>query len=333
MTKKKFILHFFMVAMVTLLSACIHEYPIATGNNGGGEDPTVVEGFIEINYSLSWEKIIHSIDFSTKSGRNGTHRFIVEVSKDGSRILQDVEYVDDEEFATGSFRRKLSVPLEAERYEIAAWYDRINTEGNPYFKADNLREISILNNLTTDTLAFHCAFASDILDLNGYTDNSNKTATMVKKMEMQIPAARFQIVATDVQDFITSQKEALNQGDKFTINVMFPYGCYDGFNAFQNYSFLTGNQYSLSGWMRLPFAEYDELTIGQGLLFCDKEENATIELSVVNSALVTVSKTKAFSFPVKPGQITIIKGNFLTHPVDGIFHIDHIWGGEIIYEI
>ena len=85
--------------------------------------------------------------------------------------------------------------------------------------------------------------------------------------------------------------------------------------------------------MRLPFAEYDELKIAEGFLFCDNDSETSIQLSVLNSALVTVSRTEYFTFPIKRGYITTVRGDFLTHSLNGIFTVDHIWGGEIIIEI
>lgn len=351
-----FLISFFMLASC-LFQACIHEYPVpvlypggggagesgggsGNGNDpnggggigGGGENPSTVNGYIELSYDLSWENLYHTIDFSSKAGREKNHRFIVEVSHEGNRIMHDVEYIDDEEFASGRFRRKLSVPLEAKEYKIAAWYDRMSPEGNNYFDADNLQKISIKNSSTTDTLAFHCAYSSDILDLKGYSA-SNQSKEAVKQLEMQLPGARIRIVATDVQAFITEQKEALNQGDKFTSHIEFIDGGHNSLDAFETLSFSNGEEYNLSGWMRLPFAAYEELTIAQGFVFCRNENNVNLRLRISNSALATVSTTDVFTVPVKRGYITVVKGDFLTHPIDGFFTVDHVWAGEIIYEI
>lgn len=319
-----------LMAVCWWFQSCIHEYPSITPS-GVGEDPTKINGFIELSYDLSWDHLFHSIDFQTKAARgDNSHRFVVEVSKDGKSLLHDVEYIDDEEFSNGRFRRKLSIPLAAEEYEIAAWYDRVDDNGNTFFDASNLENINILNRSTTDTLAFHCAFSHAKLDLRKYSGQS-KTVNAVQEMEMMIPGARFQVVATDVQKFITLQKEALNQGDKFSILADFSRGGYDVFNAYTGNSYHSGNTYSLSGAIRLPFAEYDEITIGQGFMFCQADGEIGMRLTVMNSALASVSQTGLFSFPVKPGFITVVKGDFLTNPLDGVFTVDNIWSGEILF--
>lgn len=328
----KLIITLLIIAIIFGLQNCIHEYPVPVNNSAVGEKPATVEGFIELNYNLNWEKLIHKVDFSTKSNSVASHRFIVEVCRDGETVIHDVEYVNDEEFATGQFERKLSLPLEAAQYEISAWYDRKGDSETHYFNADDHRAINILNTSTTDTLAFHCAYASDILDLRKYT-GEKKTVSVHKNMEMQLPGARFQIVATDVQDFISLQKEALNQGDNFTVHINFSGGTLNAFHTFNNYAYSTGEEYELSGRLRLPFAEYEEITIAQGLVFCNEDNGLSMQISVKNSALYTVSQTDYFLIPIKRGQLTIVKGDFLIHPVDGILHINNIWAGEIYYEI
>ena len=316
---------------VTLWQGCIHEYPKITPI-GPGENPSTVQGFIELNYDLKWDHLLRTIDFNTKTSTASGHRFIVEVRKEGEVVVHDTEYIDDTEFSTGKFRRKLSVPLEPKEYTIAAWYDRNNTTDEPYFNAEDLSNVVINNTSTIDTLAFQCGYASSLLDLREFADEKS-TVVAVKELDMHIPGARVRIVATDVQDFITQQKEALNQGDKFTMHMDFSSGAYDSFNIFNNNVFQSEKPLSLSGWMRLPFADYTELTIGEGFLFCRNEEDeAHMKLSITNSALVTVSKTEVFSFPVKKGYITVVKVDFLTHPLEGIFSVDHIWEGEIYYD-
>ena len=323
---------FLAFAAAALMQSCIHEYPVMTSSSGIGERPGEVVGYIELSYDLSWEEMIHTIYFSTKAASGKTHRFVVEVEKDGVEILHDVVLIDDNEFATGKLRRKLSQPLKAERYEIAAWYDRIDENDNAFFNADNLRKIRITNTSTVESRAFDCGYCSDELDLRSF-GNEKKTVETVKTMELQLSCGRFELVATDVQQFITEQKEALNQDDKFTVFIEFPDEAKDVFNAFSGSCSRSGDNYSLSGRMRLPFADYDELSIAQGLVFCKGEENIRIKLSVKNSALSTVSQTEIFSIPVRTGFNTIVKGEFLVNPLDGFFNINHIWEDEIYYEI
>ena len=105
------------------------------------------------------------------------------------------------------------------------------------------------------------------------------------------------------------------------------------YDVYAGWMVYKGASIDLTGWMRLPFAEYTELKIAEGFLFCREQDTVNVKLSVLNSAMVTVSQTDYFSFPIRRGYITVVTGNFLTHPIDGIFSIDNIWDEDIVIEI
>ena len=323
-----------------VLTGCIYEYPVPEGSKGDGRNPETVTTYLEIICEVSWERLLHKVDFSTKALPLGSHRVVIEVrdealgtinSGDG-KVVRDIVYLDDEEFAKGKIRHRLSLPLNKARYEVAVWYDKSDEDGEYYFEASDLNGIRFLKHTTFNHELYTCAYGSSTLDLtNSETENSD--GSVVKEITLEHPGARFEIVATDVQEFITQQKAALMQDDRFTANMNFRGDRNSGFNVFEGRPSTGNSQLKLSGWMRLPYDEYDELVIAQGFLFCGEgEETAEAELSVTNTALMTVSRTDFFTFPIKRGQITVVSGDFLTHPVDGVFEINSIWAGEMYFE-
>ena len=317
-----------------LFSACIHEYPHPTQGSGPGvgKDPTKVNAFIEVNYNLNWENLIYPVDFGSRADRESTHRFIIEVSQNRNPVCRDVVYLSDNEFRHARVNHRLSTALQPEDYEIVVWYDRQDSDGKYSFDVSSLFNIVLDNFSSIDADAMQCAFASDFLTLKEYKE-SEHPVSVVKELNMSIPGCRFEIIATDVQAFITEQKEALNQGDKFSVNLSFTNNAMTVFNSYSGTGIISEKPLEISGRMRLPFADYDELKIAEGFFFCEEESVVSAVLKVKNSALVSVSQTNQFEFRVKKGYLTIIRGDFLTHPVDGIFKIDTIWEDEIIFEI
>lgn len=318
-----------------LFQSCIHEYPhvIKGPIPDKGENPTTVYASVDISFDLSWEEILHYLEVETKSTRARTerpHRFIIEILKNAEIEYHSVINLTPEEFGIGRFNHTISMPLETTSHEIAVWYDFQDEEGNYHFDADELNRVCLTDFSTTNVDTKQCAYASDILDLSLYSDT--KEAGIVKELQLQHAGARFRIVATDIQQFILNQKEALNQGDKFTVFLTFSGGIHEAFNLYSGEVISGGNQ-EMSGWMRLPFDDYEELTIAEGFVFCPGENDLTATLSVKNSSLVTILQTEPFSFPIKQGYVTTIYGAFLSNPIDGIFSINNIWEGEIIIEI
>lgn len=319
----------FFIAVIWLQS-CIYDYPRASKSSHGiGEDPTTVETFIEVNFELDWQEMVHRVDFEseTKATTLRPYRFIIEVTDDNGLICHDIINLSDNEYINGRLRHRLSVPLGARRYAIAAWYDHQNDSGDFPFNADNLGNVVLLDRSTRDAEAVQCAFASDYIDLREYDIAVEKSYS--KNLKMAYPGARFEIVATDIQQFITDNREALFQDETFYAHLSFPYGYYQAFNVYSKSVNYIESKLELSGWMRLPYAEYDELKIAEGFLFCNEEETVSTQLWVTNSALITVSQTGEFQFPVKRGYLTTVSGNFLTNSIDGMFSIDNVWEGEI----
>lgn len=327
--------YFLLTFLVMILQGCIHEYPTPVkGSNEKGENPSLFTASIEVSYDLTWENMLHQAEFSTKTkGRTESpHRFIIEVIKNGEVICHDVKYLTPNEFSLGKLTHKISANLEPSLFQLAVWYDRQNEDGEYPYLADNLNGVSLINFSTRDVESLQCAYGSDLLDLSDY-EYSDKEVTIKKELELQHPGARFEIVATDIQQFITNNKASLNQGDTFTVFLSCASGVPVGFDLHSENLLYGENPLELSGEMRLPFAAYDELKIAEGFIFCKEEQNITLKLSVKNSSLITVSQTDYFSFPIKQGNITTVYGDFLTNPIDGIFSIDNIWEGEIVIEI
>ena len=312
---------------VVLLQGCINEYPSPERGNSPdkGQDPTAINANIEVSFDLNWENLLYDTAIRTKSrARNQhPHRFVIEVLKDGEAVCHDLNYLTSEEFSLGRLNHKLSIALKATNYQIAVWYDLQDDDGNYAFNTENLKEVGMLNLSTTDAEALQCAFGADNLDLTEYTD-ANEEIEIKKELQLNHAGARFEIVTTDINKFIETYRASLIQGDYFTAYLLFTDNTPTIFNLHSN-EFSNKELLTLSGKMRFPFEEYEELKIAEGFVFCKDESEATLKLEVKNSALLPICRTEYFSFPIKRGYITTVKGDFLSSPVDGLFSINTIW--------
>lgn len=321
--------------LAVLLQGCIHEYPYPVKGNSSekGEDPTAINANIEVSFDLSWESLLYDTSIRTKSRERNEypHRFVIEVLKDGEAVCHDINYLTPDEFSLGRLNHKLSMALEASNYQIAVWYDLQDDAGNNAFDTENLKEVSMLNLSTTDAEALQCAYAADILELTEYSD-AKEEIVIKKELQLNHVGARFEIVTTDIQKFIETYKISLTQGDSFTAYLWFTNNTPTIFNVHTD-ELSYGELLTLSGRIRLPFAEYDELKIAEGFVFCKDESEATLKFEVKNSALLPICATEYFSFPLKRGYITTVKGEFLSSPVDGVFSVNTVWEGEIVMEI
>lgn len=324
----------FSLGILALITSCIHEYPygIPDSKPGTGENPNAVDPFIEVTFDLSWDSLIHSVDFRSRGRLDSPHRFVVEVTKDGATVIHDEFFITDEDFAGGKLTRNLSGKLNAEKYKIAAWYDKQSADGSFPFVAEDLQTVVLSDYSTSPADSLQCAFASGSLDLTAY-ENSPQPSKSLITLEMKHPGARFKIIATDIQQFIYQNKAALDQNEKFDLHFYLTEGAYTRFNAFSGLPDFNGGMIEFSSPLTFPYIIHDELTLIDGFFFCSEETEISAWLRLTNSALAPVTQTDIFTFPAKQGYVTFVYGDFLTNPIDGIFSINNIWEGEITIEI
>lgn len=332
---KETLKYLWLLWILVPLQSCIYEYPYASSGHspGIGDDPTTVDAYIDVAFDLNWEELPYHVNFdnSTRAATDRPHRFILEVSDNEKTLCHDIQYLTDDEFLNGRLLHRLSVPLGAQNYHVTAWYDFKDSNGQHAFNADNLTNVRLVNNSTTDVSVMQCAYAHDILDLSDFAVETETSVT--KDLKMGHPGARFEIIATDIQQFITDNKAALNQGDSFTVNLNFSFGSFTSFNTYSENVVFDNQDLTYAGHMRLPFAAYEELKIAEGFIFCLPEDDVTVKLIVTDSSLSKVCQTEYFSFPVKRGYITKVSGDFLTNSLNGSFSIDTDWEDEIDFEI
>lgn len=327
MNCRDFYLIGWLISLVVLFGSCIHEYPI-----GYGEDPTKVMAGIELEFDLSWENMNYTPDFSSSRAKTqNPHKFIFEIIQNGRIIATEKRELSSEDFAKGYLNHKISSSLKANEYQLAVWYEFSEKEENEFFEHQNLNNIFLISQSLSDHPKLQCGYANDLLDLRGFS--GYKGEPIVKKLKLGHPGARFEIIATDIQEFISEQKAALNQGDIFTMNIVFGEKTPSGFNVFEASPVIKDESIEYSGELFFPFAEYDELKLAEAYLFCREADYITAKIITYNSARKIVSQTPYFSFPLKRGYITQIKGEFLSFPLNGSLTIDHIWEGEILFEI
>ena len=323
---------FFLFIMI-FGEGCIHEYPhaINPAPNEPGTTPESVVAYIEVEFDLTWENMLHKVEFSTKA-REGSHRFIIEVVKNNELVYRDIYYMDEEEFSTGRLRHRIGEPLKADVYEIGIWFDKEDDKGDYSYLSEGLDKIFMTNFTTSEWEMRHCGYVKEVLDLSEFS-GSESNNTYLKKLQLKHAVGRFELIATDINEFIDEQESNLLAGESFSVEIIIETGGGDIFNLYTEEIGRGGEKIELSGHLRLPFAEYESLKIAEGSIFCKEEDEVMCRLRVRNSSLSIVSETEYFTFPIKRGYVTSIEGSFLTNPVGGLFSIDNVWEGEIEYEI
>lgn len=312
-----------------ILQGCIHDHPF--GKDVPVVNPENVSSGLEISFNLTWDHHLHQTDFTRALSQN-SHRFVIETLKNGDCFSRNEVFLSDSEFSSGSLIHKFSSSFNRESYQLAVWYEKLDPENdnNSFFNSEDLGNVTLLSETTTHGDTLECGYASEILDLRDAS--SLNTSENIKEVKLNHAGAKFRIVTTDIQEFIAQYRSYLLQGDRFFVNLRFSEKRHS-FNLYDNKSIKENTESVRRGPLVLPFADYTELKIADGFVFTDSEEEIDMILSITNTTGQTISQTNLFTFPVKRGIITTVRGNFLSHPIDGSFTVNPVWDGEIEIEI
>lgn len=325
---KRILIIFLTSLLLPIFMSCIHEHP-----DGNAEDPSLVDLGVELTLELKWNQRTASPQYPSKAREETPHRVIIQIMRNGSIVGKDEVYLSSKEFSEGSLIHKLPFKLHALEYEIAVWSDFISEKGEEEaYHVSSLENIERLDHGIQWKSEYGCGYCNDILDLRDYRNQWN--AKVIKTLPLNQAASRFEIISTDINRFLDTQKFAMLNGETYTLTVTFGKNTATGFNAFtgtpirDNYE-----EFQTVGKLNLPLGVYDELVIASGILFSSEEENITMNLTVHNSARLIVVRSSEFRFPIKRGTLTRVKGEFLSDTFDNNITVDNIWEGEIFIEI
>lgn len=347
MTYRNRIVRWSMAALLPVLAVgCLMEEPELTAEGELGVDPTSVTVEAEISLDLNLpdsetgeEKMYVNAD----NYPDAVHRITLAAYEGTSCVGRTIAYENLP--LTNRFQTRVSLPLHARNYRLAVWVDYYGD-----FDTDEIAETDSCYNTFDFTSVmrpsgkgyignnrFKDAFyACQELDLTSYRDEWG--AKVPVRMELARPVGRFELVATDVKDFLADEQIAsvsdTEGSGAFRVYLDYDGGMPIGYDvlsdvtrhAFQGMSFNVslrkkaleeaGNKYSL-------VFDY---------IFIDKDETTSIPvtLRVVNAADTNVEYARySFRLQCKRGVNKVIEAPFLTTDPNGGIGFDTEFDDEI----
>ena len=235
--KQKYAIGFIALVMATLFVSCVHDYPGMTEDGEEGIDPTLVEVNTEVTLDL---ELVPLEIITQKNARSGTHkarsgttkaadgyrrRFIIEAWREGKPTARQVTVMETaEEDGDAKISLPIHLKLHALDYTLAVWTDYVKagTTDDLYYDTDNLQQVACTDPYTGSTPYRDCLYGTTPLDLRNYRDEWN--ARVQVKVDMVRPLAKYELIATDVKDFLRKTKK--QRADDETFTITFSYGFY-----------------------------------------------------------------------------------------------------------
>ena len=318
MKKRYYLLFLFII----LLMGCVHDYPTMTDDGEEGVDPTLVQVNTEVTLDLE----LVPLQIITDKARSGTtkaatdayrRRFIIDAYHDGKVAQRQVTVLEEaEESGSDKITLPINLKLHALEYTLAVWTDYVaaGTEADLYYNTEDLQQVSCTEPYTGNTPYRDCLYGTVLLDLRDYRNEWN--AKVQVQVDMVRPLAQYEIIATDVKDFLAKSQRQREAGTAHS--VTFSYGFYFplGFNVLTGKPQKSQMNVAFTAPLTVPDDGREEYTIGTDFIFVNGEESyVPLEIRIADSDGYVVSLTTGLNVPYRRGHLTTLRGRFLTSKV------------------
>ncbi len=311
---KKSIFH--IMAAMPLLTGCLLEYPEMTEDGELGVDPTSVNVCIDISADL---RLGGEMPDYQGEDSELKHRITVAVYDERTRMVERENTVYAELSEDGNLDVEMDFRLHAKEYRFVVWAD-LESEGESgaYYNIDDLTSILYAdNNYRGQTVAKDALYASCTFDFSEYEDKWNGTETV--EMELERPMGAYELVATDVQKFLSKIEAGTVTGETFTVRVNYDGFLPAGFNAYDGIAKHAFRYLTYRRTIRVPDDDTEELSLVFDYVFMDGDKTdipLTVDIldedsNIIASMSLTIACTR--------NEMTQIRRSFLTSlPGDGV---------------
>lgn len=323
------------LALGLSLSSCVHEFP---------EDMSYRDVTIKVTHTTEWTYQTWTPPFLAPSRDEALQtRYIYQVSPIGRPevvVSRTTEYRAD--LSLADFTTQLNIP--AGDWEVWVWNDYVTSQDVPMFwTADNFAAIRLRTNPYQGNDIYKDAFCNHFTVSVPYSDE--KDVHVSAEVNLNRPLAAYAIIATDYSEFLTT--ETTRRGVPTIVSrgpSRFPE--LEGYEVQIKYSGFIPNQFDLyinnpvDAQTGLGFTSPigmmndNEALLGYDYLMLDGDDSMVpLSLTSLDPEGNVVGSTGRFEIPIKRGQCTIVKGEFLTSHANAGIGISTEFDGSFNIEI
>lgn len=334
--KQKYTIGFIALVLTIVLAGCVHDYPSMTEDGEEGVDPTLVEVNTEVTLDL---ELVPLEIITQKNARSGTtkaatdyrRRFVIEAWRGGKPESRQVTVMEDaEEDCDGKITLPIRLKLHAVEYTLAVWTDYVKagTDTDLYYDTKNLQRVACTAPYTGSTPYRDCLYGTTALDLRQYRDEWN--AKVQIKVDMVRPLAKYELIATDVAEFLERTAQQRAQGESYTVTFSYSFYIPAVFDVLAGKPCESWPEISFTLPLALPEEGETLHTVGSDFIFANGgEASVLLTMEIRDSRGNRMSRVSGIDVPYRRGHLTTLKGAFLTSEMKGGIEIDTEWDGEV----
>lgn len=303
--------------LVTLLSACVHEFPTV-------EEESPIDIQLLVSVSSGEMTLYQTIGFNrSQSGQPAFRRYIVEAyrnaenrsSLDTQPVCRAIAYQPADE------TESITIPLSlyADQYRIAVWMDYVDSPGatNPFYQTDLLSatHLPLPEAYVGDTDTKDCCAGVAEVDLVSRREQGE--THIVIPCPLERPLAKFMFIATDIDHYITrvmsrsGRVVTRSDIDNYTARIVYTGFLPNGFNVLTNKPNDSALGYGCTTKVRN--LENGEVCLGFDYVLINTHD-AAVEAAIViyDEEGVEVNQSPTVRIPLRRNGLTEIRDEFFT---------------------
>lgn len=314
-----------ILLLPVLLTACsLYEHPELTEDGEPGIDPTEVNVNIDLSLLLKPETDNNTENrLLTRADAGHRHRIIVDAYQ--NRILSKRQIIYKDITDAPQLNAEISMKLHARDYQLVIWADYIGTDSEEdlYYNTTTLAPVISPETYRGNTEYKDVLYSCQDLNLSKYRNQWNASITL--NPEMKRPAARYELIANDVEKFMA---DGAKTGDKYNLRVRY-LGFYNtGFHTLDGVS-KHGLQYiTYNHTLTVPAAGTKEISAAFDYVFVPENGEIPIAVELLDSKEKLLARTY-LTIVCQEGDRIVKHSNFLTADPSGGIGIDPGFDGTI----
>ncbi len=307
------------------MTSCVHDTV-----EGEGVDPTLVN----VTTTLKFDLELLPIDINvtrTGAGSDMQLRFIVEAHREGNRELREVVLYDMQP-EQASIELPLELKLNALNYDIMVWADYVErgSDEDYFYNTSDLNEVTIIEPYRGSTDYRDCIYGKANLDLRDYRDQWSVNLDL--HIDMVRPLAKYQIIATDVDEFLTRTN---SEGGEYT--ARFSYGFYIpmGYYLIGDVPINSKEGVYFTTPVTIERNEANEVLLGSDFIFAGGLGSFTIlNIDIIDSSGKVISRAYGIEIPYEYKHLTTLRARVLTNEMaDGGIGFDPEWEDNLDFDL
>lgn len=316
-----------------LTTSCVHEWPEVNNN---------VRLTLTVRHELPWTEYEYEVDTGTRSGEpeekwKSLYTFRIYRRGETKNPVR-TETVVREDLSLADFEMTMTLP--PGEWDIYCWQDLMSDNTDGFYDRSDFAALSHVRPYSGDTDkrdAFEGCVSVSI------PESIEETVLVNGEISLERPKAKYVFIATDFDKFFKEsvnrfrnlpqrweemtpdqREEALKD---FSVVIRYPLYMPSVYNMFE--ARVTDSWSGVTYEAKIRPLNSDEAMVGFDYVFMGRQNSgAQVQLALKTPDGKVTGLTSTLTVPLKRGQITYVRGKFLTASVGSGLDIDFSFSGD-----